>query len=269
MLTQPKAPPAHARVEAKTRIRGLAVADEDRISGLAFADTGMRWGNYDARAALASDATEDTNPGFQPLGFAGGIWDSDTGLVRFGVRDYDPRVGRWTAPDPIRFQAGDANLYRYVGNLPTVLTDPTGMVTTVIITFDRFAGIEYGSHAAVYVSNGGDPVLYDPGGSYMSGTRGSGDAFLGDEANFMNYVNYHRSVGSRVDFYPFDTSVEQEAAIAKTIEDIGGRKPFLCAEGVSDALDGNDPFQDFGMFFRPGKLADELEGRLGKLYGHP
>jgi hypothetical protein len=27
---------------------------------------------------------------FQPFGFAGGIWEPATGLVRFGARDYDP-----------------------------------------------------------------------------------------------------------------------------------------------------------------------------------
>ncbi len=32
----------------------------------------------------------DTNPGFQPFGFAGGHYDPDTQLVRFGARDYDP-----------------------------------------------------------------------------------------------------------------------------------------------------------------------------------
>ena len=36
------------------------------------------------------------------FGFAGGIYDPDTELVRFGARDYDPRVGRWTTKDPIR-----------------------------------------------------------------------------------------------------------------------------------------------------------------------
>jgi uncharacterized protein RhaS with RHS repeats len=29
----------------------------------------------------------DTNPGFQPFGFAGGVDDRDAGLVRFGARD--------------------------------------------------------------------------------------------------------------------------------------------------------------------------------------
>ena len=36
----------------------------------------------------------DTNPGFQPFGFAGGLYDRATKLVRFGTRDYDPETGR-------------------------------------------------------------------------------------------------------------------------------------------------------------------------------
>ena len=43
----------------------------------------------------------DTNPGFQPFGFGGGLYDPDTGLVRFGVRDYNPATGRWLAKDPL------------------------------------------------------------------------------------------------------------------------------------------------------------------------
>ncbi len=49
---------------------------------------------------------QDTNPGFQPFGFAGGLWDAQTGVVRFGARDYDPRIGRWTSKDPILFDGG-------------------------------------------------------------------------------------------------------------------------------------------------------------------
>jgi RHS repeat-associated protein len=68
----------------------------------------------------------DTNPGFQPFGFAGGIHDRHTGLVRFGARDYDAQTGRWTAKDPIGFAGGQANLYAYVVNNPINLIDPSG-----------------------------------------------------------------------------------------------------------------------------------------------
>ena len=53
----------------------------------------------------------DTNPGFQPFGFGGGLYDQDTKLLRFGARDYNPVNGRWTAKDPILFAGGDTNLY--------------------------------------------------------------------------------------------------------------------------------------------------------------
>lgn len=60
--------------------------------------------------------TADSNPGFQPFGFAGGLYDSK--LVRFGKRDYDAETGRWTSKDPIRFDGHDTNLYRYGRNDP-------------------------------------------------------------------------------------------------------------------------------------------------------
>jgi len=69
----------------------------------------------------------DTNPGFQPFGFAGGLYDPDTGLVRFGARDYDAETGRWTTKDPIRFGGGDTNMYAYVGGNPITRVDPLGL----------------------------------------------------------------------------------------------------------------------------------------------
>jgi RHS repeat-associated protein len=62
--------------------------------------------DYDTFGRVVSDSS----PGFQPFGFAGGLYDSDTGLVRFGARDYDPGTGRWTHPDPMLFGGGNTNL---------------------------------------------------------------------------------------------------------------------------------------------------------------
>ncbi len=58
---------------------------------------------------------QDSNPGFTPFGFAGGLYDPDTGLVRFGTRDYDSETGRWAAKDPIRFQGGSGELVQLCG----------------------------------------------------------------------------------------------------------------------------------------------------------
>jgi RHS repeat-associated protein len=69
---------------------------------------------------------EDTNPGFQPFGYAGGHYDGDSGLVRFGARDYDPEIGRWLTKDPARFSSGEFNLYLYVDADPINWMDRTG-----------------------------------------------------------------------------------------------------------------------------------------------
>lgn len=79
--------------------------------------------DYDA----FGNVTTDTNPGFQPFGFAGGLYDPEIKLVRFGMRDYDPETGRWTTKDPIRFSGQSANLYAYVGGDPVNYRDPGGM----------------------------------------------------------------------------------------------------------------------------------------------
>jgi RHS repeat-associated protein len=74
---------------------------------------------------------DDAYLGFTPLslGFAGGIYDRDTGLVHFGSREYDPEVGRWLTKDRAGFAAGDTNLYAYVGNDPVNFIDPDGYVS--------------------------------------------------------------------------------------------------------------------------------------------
>ncbi len=72
----------------------------------------------------------DSNPAFKvPFGFAGGLHDRDTGLVRFGYRDYDPETGRWTAKDPIGFAGGDTDLYGYCLNDPVNWVDPWGLIS--------------------------------------------------------------------------------------------------------------------------------------------
>ncbi|VAW89405.1 hypothetical protein MNBD_GAMMA17-1201, partial [hydrothermal vent metagenome] len=75
------------------------------------------WGNV----------VNDSNPGFQPFGFAGGIYDQHTQLTRFGARDYNAETGRWTSKDPIRFDGGDSNLYGYVLSDPLNWIDPYGL----------------------------------------------------------------------------------------------------------------------------------------------
>jgi RHS repeat-associated protein len=81
--------------------------------------------------------TRDTNPGFQPFGFAGGLCDLDTLLVRFGYRYYDPSTGRFFQPEPLlrnpratvltARRGVQMNAYVYAANNSVNWVDPNGL----------------------------------------------------------------------------------------------------------------------------------------------
>ena len=114
----------------------------------------------------------DTNPGFQPFGFAGGLYDRDTGLVRFGARDYDPETGRWTNKDVIGFQAADTNLYGYVLNDPVNFVDASG----------KFFNLGLAAVGAIVGAGVGAINAAITGGSISQGALDG--AFLGLTAGF-------------------------------------------------------------------------------------
>ncbi|WP_319760539.1 RHS repeat-associated core domain-containing protein [Maridesulfovibrio sp.] len=67
----------------------------------------------------------NSNPEFNiPLGFAGGLYDEDTGLIHFGFREYDPVIGRFISPDPLGYAGGDVDVYAYCQDEPVNGTDP-------------------------------------------------------------------------------------------------------------------------------------------------
>ncbi|HEV8379778.1 MAG TPA: RHS repeat-associated core domain-containing protein [Tepidisphaeraceae bacterium] len=61
--------------------------------------------------------------------YTGQEYDAESGLYFYNARYYDPKVGRFISQDPIGFEGGDANLYRYVGNNSVNEVDPTGLIT--------------------------------------------------------------------------------------------------------------------------------------------
>jgi RHS repeat-associated protein len=80
--------------------------------------------DYDAYGKI----TAESNPGNgDRYKYTAQELDSQTALYQFGWRQFDVSIGRFTSEDPLRFQAGDANIYRYVGNSPTNATDPSGL----------------------------------------------------------------------------------------------------------------------------------------------
>ncbi|UWI59859.1 RHS repeat protein [Pseudomonas sp. BW7P1] len=63
----------------------------------------------------------------QPLRFQGQYFDAESGLHYNRHRYYDPDVGRYLTPDPVKL-AGGLNQYRYVPN-PTGWVDPLGLTS--------------------------------------------------------------------------------------------------------------------------------------------
>jgi RHS repeat-associated protein len=78
---------------------------------------------YDAYGNLTSETDSAVDCLF---GYTGRMFDESTGLQNNLNRWYDPTTGRWLSQDPIGFNGGDANLYRYCENSPTNYIDPSG-----------------------------------------------------------------------------------------------------------------------------------------------
>jgi len=154
--------------------------------------------------------TRDTNPGFQPFGFAGGLYDADTGLVRFGARDYDPETGRWTAKDPIGFQGGDPNLYGYVLGDPVNWVDPTGLFLDAIANAIDSVTPDYGSNVAAGLIDGatagGASALFDTEGACWGAGYGLGGAAstavpaLGVVGRVARVLPHPRALGPHTSF---------------------------------------------------------------------
>jgi RHS repeat-associated protein len=123
------------------------------------------WGRMDTEY----DEFESTELGeLQPFGFAGGLYDPLTELVRFGARDYDAYAGRWTAKDPMGLDRMHPNLFGYVLNVPTSLVDPLGLW---YIDANASGGSILGATGGVMINGDGvfpyvGPGLTTPGGSW-------------------------------------------------------------------------------------------------------
>jgi RHS repeat-associated protein len=61
--------------------------------------------------------------------YASGYYDVSTGLYKFGIRYYDPAIGRWTQRDPVGGSLAEtvkANPYVYVDDDPVNMVNPSG-----------------------------------------------------------------------------------------------------------------------------------------------
>jgi uncharacterized protein RhaS with RHS repeats len=95
--------------------------------------------------------------------------------VRFGARDYDAEIGRWTAKDPIGFAGGDSSLYGYVGENPVNSIDPSGLTNLIFQVGGSFVpGNGAEGSVGIYITRpeyGGPSFDF---GVYSSGGIGTG-----------------------------------------------------------------------------------------------
>jgi len=187
--------------------------------------------DYDA----FGNVTLDSNPGFQPFGFAGGIYDLDTQLTQFGARDYDAEIGRWTAKDPILFAGGDTNLYGYVLGDPVNFVDLYGLETGVI-TNGPTSGNPFG-HSAIVFSD-------SDAGVYSFGNNGMGMSI----SDYVRREAMRRTTAITI----IHTSPEQEKLMRDYLEGLKDKPlqiwPDNCANRTSSALNEGGLRYPWSMF---------------------
>jgi RHS repeat-associated protein len=151
---------------------------------------------------------ENSNPAFQPFGFAGGLYDIQTKLVRFGARDYDAETGRWTLQDPIGL-AGGVNLYGFAGGDPVNFTDPFGLCRVRVGWKKALGPFQHSfiemtppGEAMASVYRGGPT---ERGSGVVSGKEGSLSGPGGSAANGEGFGAIHAVRWNRCGFQDYDT----------------------------------------------------------------
>ena len=105
--------------------------------------------------------------------FTGRELDPATANYYYRAREFSPQLGRFTSQDPLRFDAGDTNLYRFLQNSSPNGTDPTGTITLLqaTVVFSAINGAILGGGAVVALCPNADviDILVGAGFGALSG----------------------------------------------------------------------------------------------------
>ena len=141
------------------------------------------------------------------------VFDFETGLYSNRARDLDPTTGRWTTQDPMGFAAGDANLYRYVGNMATMATDPSGNIAWFVVV--PVAGVVAGllntdTGASAVVSTGN----FVTGDRFANWVAGPSNDWYGRFAHRVDRWSLGNQLSNTVGVIPAVGAIRVNKAIA-------------------------------------------------------
>ncbi len=117
--------PATIGVELEGQIFAPLLDVQGNIRRLINPDTRAIEERYDFTAFGEELRNSSKNNLFNPWRFASKRLDPELGLIYYGKRYYDPRLGRWLTTDPAGFVDG-TNLYQYLLNNPYMYVDAEG-----------------------------------------------------------------------------------------------------------------------------------------------
>lgn len=203
------------------------------------------------RSKIASEVLSyetNSNPKFQPFGFAGGHYDPDTGLTRFGARDYNAEIGRWLERDPIGFAGKSTNLYSYCANDPINCIDPSGL-------FGFFAGLSY------QASTFGGSASVNPIMAYLGEDANGAGIGLATGAGATN-VSIGASFGKGL-FGGFYTNTIESVLGSNSLDfnsPIGGFSIYLNNSGDFEGISFGGPSLGLSLSFTPSSNSGSLNG---------
>ena len=187
--------------------------------------------------AIASSAA------INPWRYKGKRVDPETGLVYFGKRYYDPKIGRFLSPDPMGTIDGP-NLYRFCRNNPLTFTDYFGL--SAELNGDEFNQYFYGEYEPhCHCEHHRDCKR---GGDIQNAIGG---ASLGSASFFMGLLNHFAEAGflATADDFGFDRAFK--ADMHDAMQDSLSQLHGIWNEGLIAAINF-DPQTEQSRFYEKG-----------------
>jgi RHS repeat-associated protein len=184
--------------------------------------------DYDAFGNMTSNGNIPN-----PFTFVGREFDAALGKYYYRLRYYDPKLGRFLSPDPVRnnlFEPLNLNSYTYVLNNPLKYTDPLGAVPNpdlnrinavleqhgygpnAVQDYNRNMPSGTGAHAQWDPTTSTTSVTFGPESTYTNGEL--------DTAKILSSYNHERIGHDLINQRPAPINKSDPAAIASEVERI-------------------------------------------------